>query len=318
MFTKIFLTLLMLPAMAWAWQPTKPVTVVIGFGPGSLNEVGFRVVAQQVQKMHPNFQYRIELKPGADSVIAHNALATATPDGYTVGVPTVLSLYITNEIWQREIKKFHPDSFVPVTTMGAVNMAIVANANSKINSQAELNRLLKETTTPITFAVGSGSQRMTWELVMDRVQGNRDLVKFTQYSGPVQAATAIASDAGIEFGIVPLNFAMPLVQAGKIKLIGISGNKKIAGVEPYRAGNQFINFQAEWALVLPPNTPSDIAKWYHTAFTTALQSAEVQQFLTDNYSYAEPANTSAAGLVKQVQELRTLLLPLTPRLTASK
>lgn len=318
MFKKIFLIMLVLPAMALAWQPTKPVTVVIGFGPGSLNEVGFRVVAQQVQKMHPNFKYQIELKPGADSVIAHNSLATAAPDGHTVGVPTILSLYVTNEIWQREIKKFQPDSFVPVTTMGAVPMAIVANANSKINSQAELNKLLKETTAPITFAVGSGSQRMTWELVMDRVQGNRDLVKFTQYSGPVQATTAIASDAGIEFGIVPINFAMPLVQAGKIKLIGISGNKKIAGVEPYRVGNQFINFQAEWALVLPPNTPSDIVKWYQTAFTAALQTAEVQQFLSDNYSFAETANTSTAGLVKQIQELRTLLLPLTPRLTANK
>lgn len=318
MFAKIFLTVLMLPAMALAWQPTRPVTVVVGFGPGSLNETTFRAAAQQVQKMHPNFKYQIELKPGADSVIAHNALAAAAPDGYTVGVPSILSLHITNEIWQRESKKFQADSFVPVTTLGAVPMAIVANANSKINTPAELNRLLKETTTPVTFAVGAGPHRMTWELIMDRVQGNRDLVKFTQYNGPVQAITATASDAGIEFGIVPVNFAMPLIQAGKLKLLGVSGNKKIAGTDPYRVGNQFVNLQGEWALTLPPNTPSDIAKWYHNAFAAAIQTAEFQQFLADNYCYIEATNTTATGLAKHAQELQALWLPLTPRLIASK
>jgi tripartite-type tricarboxylate transporter receptor subunit TctC len=319
MFSKIFLTILMLPAMAWAWHPTKPVNVVVGFAPGSLNETTFRVVAQQVQRMHPNFTYRIELKPGADSVIAHNALAAAVPDGHTVGVTSILSLYITNGIWQRESMKFQTDSLVPVTTLGAVPMAIVANVNSKINTPAELNRVLKETTTPVNFAVGAGAHRLTWELIMDRARGNRDLVKFTQYNGPVQATTAIASDAGIEFGVVPVNFAMPLIQAGKLKLIGVSGNKKTAGVDPYRVENQVLEgTQGEFTLTLPPNTASDITKWYHNAFTAALQTAEVQKFLADNYLVIEATHTSTAGLVKRTQELQALWLPLAPRLIANK
>jgi tripartite-type tricarboxylate transporter receptor subunit TctC len=318
MFKKLLLSLLFLPIAALAWQPTKPVTVIIGFGPGSLNETGFRAVAQQIQKAHPNFQYQIELRPGADSVIAHNALAAAAADGHTVAVPTVLSLYVTNEIWHRDVKKFQADSLVGVTSMGAVPMAIVANSSSKINSAAELNRLLKDTTSPITFAVGAGPHRMTWEMLMDRVQGNRDLVKFTQYNGPVQAITATASDAGIEFGIVPVNFAMPLIQAGKVKLLGVSGTRKTAGADPYRVNNQFINVQGEWALVLPPGTPNEITKWYQSAFTTALQSPEVQQFLADNYCYLEPTRTTPAGLEKHARELQATWLPLAPRLTANK
>lgn len=318
MFAKILLTMLMLPAMALAWQPTKPVNVIIGFGPGSLNETGFRAVAQQIQKAHPGFQYQIELKPGADSVIAHNALAAATPDGHTVAVPSILSLYVTNEIWHQDIKKFQADNMTGVTSMGAVPMAIVANANSKINSAAELNRLLKETTAPITFAVGAGPHRMTWEMIMDRAQGNRNLVKFTQYNGPVQAITATASDAGIEFGIVPVNFAMPLIQAGKVKLIGVSGSRKVAGSDPYRVNNQFINVQGEWALVLPPGTSDEIVKWYQSAFATALQSPEVQQFLAENYCYLEPAHASPTGLAKHTRELQTTWLPLASRLRSSK
>ena len=111
---------------------------------------------------------------------------------------------------------------------------------------------------------------------------------------------------------------MPLIQAGKLKLIGVSGNKKTAGSEPYRVGNQFVNLQGEWALTLPPGTANDIAKWYHNAFATAIQSAEFQQFLADNYCYIEATNTSTAGLVKHTQELQALWLPLTPRLIANK
>ena len=318
MFKKLLVSLLLLPLAALAWQPTKPVTVIVGFGPGSLNETGFRAVAQQIQKAHPNVQFQIDLRPGADSVIAHNALAAAAPDGHTIAIPTVLSMFVTNDIWQKDVKKFQADNIVGVTSMGAVHMAIVANSTSKVNSAAELNRLLKETTKPITFAVGAGPHRMTWEMIMDRANGNRDLVKFAQYNGPVQAITAAASDAGIEFGIVPVNFAMPLVQAGKVKLIGVSGSRKVAGSEPYRVNNQFVNVQGEWALVLPPETPSDIVKWYQSAFATALQTAEVQQFLADNYCYLEPANTTPAGFTKHVRELQATWLPLAPRLAASK
>ena len=54
------------------WQPTKPVTVIVGNTPGAGNEIAFRKLAQIVQKENPKFVYVVQNIPGADSVIANN------------------------------------------------------------------------------------------------------------------------------------------------------------------------------------------------------------------------------------------------------
>ena len=78
---KVFLALLLVPILAFAWEPTKPITVLIGNQPGSGNEVGFRAISAIVMRDNPKANFVIELKPGGDSVIAMNMLYEAKPDG---------------------------------------------------------------------------------------------------------------------------------------------------------------------------------------------------------------------------------------------
>ena len=69
---RLFALLFLLPALAFAWEPTKPVTVVIGNTPGAGNEMAFRKLAEIVQKDNPKFVYVVQCMPGADSVVANN------------------------------------------------------------------------------------------------------------------------------------------------------------------------------------------------------------------------------------------------------
>jgi tripartite-type tricarboxylate transporter receptor subunit TctC len=317
---KKFLILLLFPLTVLAWQPTKPVTVIIGFQPGSGNEVGFRVLSKQVQMANPDVKFIIELKPGADSVLATNHLAEAAPDGHTISVPSYMGTYVTNDIWQRDLKKWQYNTITNVMGMGKSPMAIVAHKDSKINTPQELNTLLRDTTKPITFAVGAGAHRMTWEFIMDKSRGNRDLVKYAQHQGPLQAVTAVASDSGMEFGIMPVAIAKPLLDAGRVKLIGISGDKRVAGLdaEPYRVGGQSINVFAAWSLALPPNTPRDVVDWYQQQFAAAIKTTEVQQFYRDNYIFVEPAELTPRGLAQHIEHLRSIWMPLGDRILAQK
>lgn len=320
-FKKILATIAVtLPALALAWQPTRPVTVLIGFQPGSGNEVGFRVLSKQVQLANPNVKFVIELKPGADSVLATNALAAAEPDGHTISIPSYMGTFVTNDIWQRDLKKWQYNSITNVIGMGKSPMAIVANAKSAVNTPRELNELLRTTTKPITFAVGAGAHRMTWEYIMDHARGNRELVKFAQHQGPLQAVTAVASDAGMEFGIMPVAIAKPLIDAGRVKLIGISGDKRVAGLdaEPYRVGGHYINLFAAWALSLPPNTPAEIVEWYQTQFAAAIKTQEVQQYYKDNYIFVEPAELTPRGLAQHIEQLRATWMPVGDRIIAAE
>ena len=313
---KLLVAALLVPVLAWAWEPVKPITVLIGFQPGSGNEVGFRVLSKQVQIANPDVKFIIELKPGADSVLATNALAAAKPDGYTISIPSYMGTFVTNDIWQRDIKTWQYNSITNVIGMGKSPMAIVANARSRINTPAELNALLRDTTQPITFAVGAGAHRMTWEFIMDRAQGNRSLVKYAQHQGPLQAVTAVASDSGMEFGIMPVAIAKPLLDAGKVKLIGISGERRVASLdaEPYRVGGHYINVFAAWALSLPPNTPAEIVDWYQRQFAAAIRTAEVQAFYRDNYIFVEPSELTPRGLAQHIEQLRSIWMPMGDRI----
>lgn len=320
-FKKILATIAVtLPALALAWQPTRPVTVLIGFQPGSGNEVGFRVLSKQVQLANPDVKFVIELKPGADSVLATNALAAAEPDGHTISIPSYMGTFVTNDIWQRDIKKWQYNSIVNVIGMGKSPMAIVANPKSSVNTPRELNELLRNTNKPITFAVGAGAHRMTWEFIMDHARGNRELVKYAQHQGPLQAVTAVASDAGMEFGIMPVAIAKPLIDAGRVKLIGISGDKKVAGLdaEPYRVGGKYINVFAAWALSLPPNTPADVVAWYQRQFAAAIKAPEVQQYYRDNYIFVEPSELTPQGLAQHIEQLRATWMPVGDRIIAAE
>jgi tripartite-type tricarboxylate transporter receptor subunit TctC len=310
---KLLIALLLLPIMALAWEPTKPITVLIGNQPGSGNEVGFRAISAQVNKTHPDATFVIELKPGADSVVAMNALYNAKPDGYTIAIPSYMSTYVTNDIWQKDIKQFQYNSFTTAFGMGKSPLTIVANPKSKVNTPAELAKLVRDTDKPITFAIGGGAHRMAFEFFMLKAKGNKDQVKFTQFPGPLQAVTAVASDAGMEFGIMPIAIALPLVQAGKVKVIGITGERKLTNLpnaEPIRVGGSSINVFAAWALALPPNTPKEIVDWYAKAFIPALRSAEIKQYYDSNLIFIEESELTPSGFNRHIEHIRSIWIPL--------
>jgi tripartite-type tricarboxylate transporter receptor subunit TctC len=318
---RILAILLLVPALAFAWEPTKPITVIIGNQPGSGNEVGFRAISAVVQKNNPNANFIIELKPGADSVIGMNHLYDAKPDGYTIGIPSYMSTFVTNDIWQKNQKKFQYNSFTNVLGMGKSPLCIVANPKSKINTVPELVDYVQHTTKPVTVAIGGGAHRMTFEYFMYIAKGNKDLVKTSQFPGPLQAVTATAGDAGFEFGIMPVAIAKPLIDAGKVKLIGVTGEHKVAyypKVEPIRVNGHYIDVFAAWALILPPGTPSEIVAWYQRNFTPALDSPEIKQYYHDNLIFVDKSETTPAGFARGIEKLRATWIPLSQRVDLTK
>ena len=114
---KLLFAILMVPFLAHAWEPTKPVTVIVGNTPGAGNEIAFRKLAEIVQKKNPNFVYVVQNIPGADSVVANNKFMEAPTDGYTINLPSHMSSYVTNDIWEKNIKKYQWDSFIDVLTI---------------------------------------------------------------------------------------------------------------------------------------------------------------------------------------------------------
>lgn len=303
--------------VAQAWEPTKPITVIVGNKPGSGNEIGFRVLSSVVTKAHPDVSFIFDLKPGGDSVIAMNALMQAKPDGYTVAVPSYMSTFVTNDIWQKDIKKFQYNSFTNIMGMGKSPLTLVANPKSKINTVAEFVNLVKTTDRPVNVAVGGGAHKMAYEYIMLQVGGNRKLVKPIPFMGPLPAVTAVASDGIAEFGIMPITIALPLVQAGKVKVIGITGERRLANLpnaEPIKVNGHYVDVFAAWAMVLPPNTPPEIVQWYLDNFIPAVRSPEVKHYYDDNLIFVEEKELNPVGFLNNIEKLRNVWIPLSQQI----
>jgi tripartite-type tricarboxylate transporter receptor subunit TctC len=311
---KILLALCLVPIMAWAWEPNKPVSVTIGFAPGSGNEISFRKVTSIMTKTTP-VNFVIENKPGADAAIASNSFMHAPSDGLHLMVPSHMSLFVTNDIWQRDIKKFEYDSFQPVITLGKSPLVLVAHASSSINSPQEFVRLITSGQ-KVNIAVGGGAHRMAYEYIIARTRANAEQVQHVSFNGPLPAVTSVASfdgKTGTEFGIMPIAIAKPLIEAGKVKPIGLTGGPKLKALPQVPLLSDTIpglKVYAGWIVVLPPATPKTIVEWYNKQFANAIRSVEYRNWANENYIVIDEDELTPAGVMKYAQELRQIFAPI--------
>jgi tripartite-type tricarboxylate transporter receptor subunit TctC len=321
---KLLITLLLVPALAFAWEPTKPVTVVIGNTPGAGNEMAFRKLAEIVQKRNPTFAYVVQNIPGADSVIANNKFLEAPADGYTINLPSHMSSYVTNDIWEKSIKKYNYDSFVDVLTMGKSPLVLVAGVKSDVNTPEQFTRLIRTATSPVNVAIGGGAHRTAFEYLMDRGRGNRDTVKSIKFNGPVPALQSVGQwdgRIGTEFGIMPIAVAKSLIDAGRVKPIGFTGTRRMAQFPNVPLLNTVapgINVYAAWSIQLPQGTRSDIVEWYQREFAAAVRSSEYKEYTDANVIFYEESELTTAGLRKHMEELRATFLPVLNKIDLNK
>ena len=105
------LLLTALPAAAQDW-PTKPVKIVVPFGPGSTPDVVARLIADHLQKKLGQ-PFVIENKPGASGNTGTDAVAKAAPDGATIGIsiggPLAINTLLFSQAALRPQDRHRPD-----------------------------------------------------------------------------------------------------------------------------------------------------------------------------------------------------------------
>jgi tripartite-type tricarboxylate transporter receptor subunit TctC len=307
-----FLVLMLLTLSAHAWEPTKPITAVIGFAPGSGNELSFRGISSLIEKANPKINFIVENRPGADGTLAMNHFVKLPNDGYHINVASHQGIWITADYAYPEIKKYTLDDFEYGLTLAKSPLAIIANEKSPTNTPKELIDRFKATSSPINIAAGSGSHKLAYEYMMYHIKGNRELIKTIAYKGPAQAGQDVAG-GHVEFGIIPVAVANTLVKSGKVKIIGITSEYKLEGLNNVPLMKDYIpglNVYAAWGIIFPKGTNQDIIDWYVTMFRNAINSNEGRQFIKDNLMFAEIKEQTPVGFKANMMLLRKQWIPI--------
>jgi tripartite-type tricarboxylate transporter receptor subunit TctC len=139
-----------------AW-PTKPVRVIVAYPAGG----GIDVMARQIAgKLSGPWGQPVvvENKPGANTILAADAVAKAAPDGHTILFTTDATFSINPHLYAKLPYDAQRD-FIPVTMLVLLQQMLVAHPSLQANTLDELIKLAKQNPGKINYAsYGSGSQ----------------------------------------------------------------------------------------------------------------------------------------------------------------
>jgi tripartite-type tricarboxylate transporter receptor subunit TctC len=306
------LLLVVLPVVAWAWEPVKPINVYIGFAPGSGNEVSFRGVSSLLEKQNKNVNFTIINRPGADGVVAMNEFIARPADGYHVYVPSHQGIWVTAEYFNQGAVRYTLDDFEYVVTIAKSPLALVVPGDSAITTIPTFINQLKHTTQPINIAAGSGAHKLAYNYIAKELKLDNGLIKLISYRGPAQAVTAVAAHE-VDFGIVPVAIANTLAQSGRVRILGLFSEQKLSQIPTVPLMQQYIpgaSVYAAWGIILPKNTPADVVDWYVKNFANVIKGTEAQQFFSNNLMFSVDAELTPAGFKNSMSQLRKQWIPI--------
>ena len=143
-------------AHAQGW-PAKPVRIVVAYPPGGGIDVLGRQLAERLTAAWGQ-PVVVDNRPGANTIIAADAVAKSPADGYTVLLTTDATFSINPHLYAKLPFDTQKD-FIPVTMLVLLQQLLVANSSLPFNTLDDLIRAAKARPGSINYAsYGSGSQ----------------------------------------------------------------------------------------------------------------------------------------------------------------
>ncbi len=267
--------------------PSKPVRVVVPFPAGGIVDILARAVTDKIAA-NWGTPIIVETKPGAGTLVAAEAVATAAPDGYTFLVATITGAVgpIINPQFKYDLRR----DYVAVGMYTTAPNIGVVTPSLPVSSMAELVDMARKNPGKLNYAhAGAGS---TNHLPMEFLKMSRKLfIVPIPYRGQPPAITdLIAGQVQVLFGAPAL--LVPHVKSGKLKAIAVTSSKRLEDVPnvPTLAESGFgdvVGGSGWFGFVAPVGTPPAIVRRFNEEMNKALKSPDVIERLQKAYAFAE-------------------------------
>lgn len=237
--------------------PAKPVKILVGFAAGGPTDVIARILAQDMT-VSVGQSFVVENRPGANAIIATEAVAHSAPDGYTT-LFSSLSLLV-NAILPGTKAKYDPfKDFAPVSNVAALPMVVVTAAGSPFNSMQQLVSLAKAKPGELSYGTsGIGGSTHLAGAMLENMTGTKMINVPFKGNGP---ALAEVMSGRVTFMFYPIVGIAGQVAGGKLKAIAVGtavSDPDFPNVPTMaQAGYPGLEVTAPWVgMLAPAGTPA--------------------------------------------------------------
>jgi tripartite-type tricarboxylate transporter receptor subunit TctC len=257
---------------AFAKYPDRPIRLIVPFAAGGNADIVGRIVGDRISNALGQ-PVVVDNRGGAGGSIGAEAVARATPDGYTLLVasngPLTVNPFVQAKLGYDPLK-----DFAPIALTSYVPHVIILNSKIEARTISDLIALSKKAQISIaTSGVGSATH-MTLERF--KATSRADIVHVPYRSGGALMPDLIGGS--VQAAMTEFSTALPLHKGGQARIIALaaSGRSKLAPDIPTFIESGVPNFVAQSyiGVVAPTGTPGPVIVELQKAIATGLASGE--------------------------------------------
>jgi tripartite-type tricarboxylate transporter receptor subunit TctC len=273
--------------------PTRPIRIVIGFGPGGLADITMRLVGQKLSE-RTGQQVVIENRPSAGGIVAASAVTSAKPDGYTL---FVLSSGIAISRSLLKAMPFDPvTDFAPISTVAYFDLLIVTGAQSELRTLNDVLAAARDNPGKLnigTISAGS-TQNLSAELLKSAAGVSMTIIPYR--STPEVLTALLRND--VQIMVESYAALKAQIDEGKVRPIAGTGETRSAllpDVPTLRESGVAAEVVGWNALVAPAQTPKEIVALINRQIQAIVAMPDFRQRLLDLGTEAKASTEAELG-----------------------
>lgn len=263
-------------ASAQAW-PDRPVRILVGYPPGGGTDLVARLVQQPLTTRWGQ-PVVVDNRPGANAIIATEAVAKAKPDGYTLLMAYATELAV-NPATHKSLPYDPVKDFAPIVQMASAPLVLAVNPSLPAKDVKDLVALAKAKPGALNYSSSGSGSVHHFAGALFNLQTGAELVHVPyKGSGP---ATADAVSGQVQATYASVASVLRFVQAGRLRALAVTSKQRSPSMPEVpsmaEAGLAEFELTSWYGLLAPAGTPAAVIAKIHADVSAILASAEAQK-----------------------------------------